>query len=77
MQKIRSIQQNPCSTEKGDYNGSLWVVNSSYYSMFYTVRTLLEGIGIRLGKNVNTHLLAFDALVYFFYQTKKTGEKTL
>ena len=58
-------------TEKGDYNGSLWVVNSSYYSMFYTVRALLEGIGIRLGKNVNTHLLAFDALIYFFYQTKK------
>ena len=62
-------------TEKGDYNGSLWVVNSSYYSMFYTVRALLESAGIKLGKNVNTHLLAFDALTYFFYRTKKLEKK--
>ena len=62
-------------TEKGDYNGSLWVVNSGYYSMFYGVRALLESAGIKPGKNVNTHLLAFDALVYFFYHTKKLEKR--
>ena len=62
-------------TEKGDFNGSLWAVNASYYSMFFTVRALLEDAGIKLGKNVSTHLLAFDALVYFFYETKKLEKK--
>ena len=62
-------------TEKGDFNGSLWAINASYYSMFFTVRALLENEGIKLGKNANTHLLAFDSLIYFFYETKKLEKK--
>jgi len=30
-----------------DFNGFLWVINSSYYSMFYMARALLESEGIK------------------------------
>ena len=62
-------------TENGDYNGSLWVINASYYSMFYTVRALLESARIKLGSDLSIHALAFDALVYFFHETKKLEKR--
>jgi len=32
------------------FNGLLWVVNASYYSMFYMARALLENEGIKIKK---------------------------
>ena len=52
-------------------NGLLWVINASYYSMFYTARALLEKYGYRLKTDLSIHMLTFDTLVYFFYLTKK------
>jgi len=50
-----------------DFDGFLWVVNASYYSMFFMARALLESQGIKLKSDVSIHALTFDALVYFFY----------
>ena len=53
------------------FNGYLWVINSSYYSMFYMARALLENAGIKLKSDLSVHLMTFDALVYYFYLTGK------
>lgn len=58
------------------FDGYLWVINASYYSMFYMVRALLEGNGIKLSSDQSIHSLAYDALIYFFYITGKL-EKSL
>jgi uncharacterized protein (UPF0332 family) len=51
--------------------GFLWVINASYYSMFYTAQALLESEGVKVKSDVSIHALIFDALVYFFYLTRK------
>lgn len=57
------------------FNGFLWVVNSSYYSMFYMARALLENDGIKIKTELSVHSVVFDALVYFFYLTGKLQKK--
>lgn len=60
-----------------NFNGFLWVINSSYYSMFYMARALLESEGIKIKQEMESiHLITFDALVYYFYLTGKI-EKSL
>ena len=67
------------STENGlrkatgfqDFNGFLWTVNTSYYSMFYMARALLESSGIKIKTEHSVHLASFDALIYYFYATGK------
>lgn len=54
-----------------NFNGFLWVINSSYYSMFYMVRALLESIGVKIKTDESIHFLVFNALVYYFYSTGK------
>ncbi len=54
-----------------DFNGFLWVINSSYYSMFYMARALLESEGIKINTNLSIHSVTFDASVYYFYLTGK------
>ncbi len=38
-----------------DFDGSLWIINASYYSMFYTARALLESAGLRITTDHSTH----------------------
>ncbi len=60
-----------------NFNGFLWVVNASYYSMFYMARALLESNGVKIRQgSESVHLVTFDALVYYFYLTGKI-EKSL
>ena len=54
-----------------NFNGLLWVVNASYYSMFYMTRALLENEGIKIKTDLSIHLVTFDVLVHYFYLTKK------
>jgi len=54
-----------------NFNGFLWVINSSYYSMFYMARALLESIGIKIKTDESIHFLVFNALVYYFYSNGK------
>lgn len=69
--------QSPTDMEKQkmigfpNFSGFLWVVNASYYSMFYMARALLEKSGIQIKQEQSIHLMTFDALIYFFYITGK------
>lgn len=57
------------------FNGFLWVINSSYYSMFYMARALLESQGIKIKTDLSIHAITFGALVYYFYLTGKLEKK--
>ena len=54
-----------------DFNGFLWVINSSYYSMFYMARALLESEGIKIKTQMSIHAVVFDTVVQYFYCTGK------
>lgn len=54
-----------------NFNGFLWTINSSYYSMFYMVRALLESTGVKIKSDESIHFLVFNALVYYFYSNGK------
>jgi uncharacterized protein (UPF0332 family) len=54
-----------------NFDGFLWVVNTSYYSMFYMARALLDNEGIKIGSDLSVHLVTFDTLINFFYINKK------
>ncbi|MDO8622900.1 MAG: hypothetical protein Q7R52_01535 [archaeon] len=54
-----------------NFNGFLWVINSSYYSMFYMARALLESIGVKIKTDESVHFLVFNALIYYFYSNGK------
>lgn len=60
-----------------NFNGFLWVINSSYYSMFYMARALLENEGIKIKTEMSIHTVVFDALVYYFYLTGKLQKKLI
>ena len=73
--KVTTRQDLQEATGHENFDGSLWVVNASYYSMFYVARALLENEGIKLKGELSIHVLAFDALVYYFYLTNKLQKK--
>ncbi|MCX6748579.1 MAG: hypothetical protein NT076_03160 [Candidatus Pacearchaeota archaeon] len=54
-----------------NFNGFLWVINASYYSMFYMARALLESTGVKIKSDESVHFLAFNALIYYFYSNGK------
>ncbi len=60
-----------------DFNGFLWVINASYYSMFYMARALLESEGIKIKTELSVHAVTFDALVFYFYLTGKLQKKLI
>lgn len=53
------------------FEAYLWVVNPSYYSMFYTAGALLASEGIKITSEVGIHKKTFEALVYYFYLNKR------
>src|SRR3989338_42620 len=59
------------------FNGLLWVVNASYYSMFYMARALLENEGIKIKTDLSIHAVTFDTLVSYFYLTGKLQKELL
>ncbi|MDI6721898.1 MAG: hypothetical protein QMD85_05870, partial [Candidatus Aenigmarchaeota archaeon] len=59
------------------FNGLLWVVNASYYSMFYMARALLENVGVKIKTNMSIHAVTFDAVIYYFYLTGKLQKEFL
>lgn len=48
-----------------DYECFLWVLNSSYYSMFYAVHALLAYKGVKLSQEQGIHKKTAHALIYF------------
>lgn len=59
------------------FNGLLWVVNASYYSMFYMARALLENSGIKIKTDFSIHSVTFDSVIYYFYLTGKLQKELL
>jgi uncharacterized protein (UPF0332 family) len=55
--------------------GYLWVINASYYSMFYMARALLENEGVKLIPDLSIHSLTFDAFIHYFYLTGKLEKR--
>ena len=50
--------------EKLDTN--LWVINTSYYSMFFAATALLAKFGHKIDSEVGIHRLTYHALVHYF-----------
>ncbi len=65
------------ATNQKDFDGFLWVVNASYYSIFYIARALLEKDGIKLKGDASIHMLAFDALAHYFYFTGRLQKQLM
>ena len=59
------------ATNSEGFNGYLWVINASYYSMFYMARALLESVGVRIKSTQSIHDITYHCLVNYFYNTKK------
>lgn len=55
--------------------GFLWVINASYYSMFYMASSLLANSGIKIKSEIGIHKLTFDTFVYYFYLTNKIAKE--
>lgn len=60
-----------------DFEAYLWVINSSYYSMFYMAGALLAKIGIKIRSEIGIHKKTFEMLVYYFYITKRIAKRYL
>lgn len=60
-----------------DFDGFLWVVNASYYSMFYMARALLEFEGIKIKSDLSVHLVTFDTLIALFYLNAKLQKRII
>lgn len=55
--------------------GFLWVINASYYSMFYMASALLANSRIKIKSGIGIHKLTFDTFVYYFYLTNKIAKE--
>jgi uncharacterized protein (UPF0332 family) len=58
--------------EKG-FESHLWVIVTSYYSMFYAALALLARQGIRAGRYL-VHKVVADALIHFFISNKRLAK---
>jgi len=56
-----------------DFEGYLWVIVSSYYSMFYAATALLASQGIRATGQI-VHKVTRDALIHFFVSNEKLAK---
>lgn len=56
-----------------DFESYLWVIVSSYYSMFYAATALLASQGIRATGQI-VHKVTGDALIHFFVSNKKLAK---
>ena len=54
----------------GDFESYLWVIVSSYYSMFYAATALLASQGIKASGQI-VHKVTGDALIHFFVSNEK------
>ena len=58
------------------FEAYLWVINPSYYCMFYMAGALLASEGIKISSEIGVHRKTFEALVYYFYLTNKLPKYT-
>lgn len=60
-----------------DFEAYLWVVSSSYYSMFYMAGALLAKIGVKIRSEIGIHKKTFETMVYYFYLTRRIAKRYL
>ena len=58
-----------------DFESYLWVIVSSYYSMFYAATAILAKQGVRATGQI-VHKVTADALIHFFASNEKLAETT-
>jgi uncharacterized protein (UPF0332 family) len=58
---------------KADFESYLWVIVSSYYSMFYAATAILAKQGIRATGQI-VHKVTADALIHFFASNEKLAK---
>lgn len=58
-----------------NFESYLWIINTSYYSMFYMAGALLAKIGIKVKSDIGIHKKTFWALVYYFYLSNKIAKQ--
>ncbi len=44
----------------------LWIINASYYSMFFAATSLLANFGHRIKREIGIHRLTYHALIHYF-----------
>ena len=54
----------------GDFESYLWVIVSSYYSMFYAATALLASQGMRVAGQI-VHKVTEDTLIHYFVSNEK------
>jgi len=57
-----------------DFETYLWVITTSYYSMFYIVNALLSKNGMKLGDKI-VHKVASDVFYFYFIKNKKIARE--
>lgn len=57
-----------------DFETYLWVITTSYYSMFYIVNALFSKHGMKLGNKI-VHKVASDMLYFYFIKNKKIAKE--
>lgn len=57
-----------------DFETYLWVITSSYYSMFYAVNALFSKNGIKIGDKI-AHKVTSDVFYFYFIQNNKIAKK--
>jgi len=57
----------------GDFESYLWVIVSSYYSMFYAATALLARQGIRVTGQI-VHKVTADALIHYFGSNERLAK---
>lgn len=63
------------SEEKLDTH--LWVINASYYSMFFAATALLAYYGRKINVEVGIHMLTYHALVHYFVKEESKLKKEI
>src|SRR3989344_1349324 len=59
-----------------DFECYLWVVVTSYYSMFYTANALLAKTGLKVGEKF-AHRITEDCLLFYFIKNNKLAKNLL
>ena len=57
------------------FEAHLWIINTSYYSMFYMAGALLAKIGVKVKSSIGIHSKTFQAFVYYFYLSNKIAKQ--
>jgi len=59
-----------------DFECFLWVVVTSYYSMFYIANAAMAKLGLKVGERI-VHKITQDALLVYFIKNKKLAKSFL